>query len=148
LSAICVDGGLTGDDLTQVPPDLDQTFSSVREAQARLMQAAAALGITSSFNFTPRQMVAEFYKRDPKGDIDRIYAQLLQNAPAIKQADAKLLQARQNLSQAQLNLLLQDRGRDRWRRYAAQRQSGQQRGCRSKPDGGPLDQRHLDRCQF
>ncbi len=96
---------VSGDDLTQVPPDLNQTFSSVREAQARLMQAAASLGVTtSSFNLSPRQMVEEFYKRDPKGDIDRIYAGLVKNAPAVKQVDAKLLQARNNLEEAKLNL--------------------------------------------
>ena len=31
-------------DLAEVPADLDQTFSGVREAQGKLMQAAAALG--------------------------------------------------------------------------------------------------------
>jgi membrane fusion protein (multidrug efflux system) len=96
---------VAGNDLTQVPPDLNQSFSSVREAQARLIQAASALGVTtSSFNLSPRQMVEEFYKRDPKGDIDRIYAQLLKDAPAIKQAEAKVMQADQNLAEAKLNL--------------------------------------------
>ena len=32
----------SGTDLTKVPDDLNQTFSSVREAQAKLMQAASA----------------------------------------------------------------------------------------------------------
>jgi membrane fusion protein (multidrug efflux system) len=94
----------SGSDLAQVPPDLNQTFSSVREAQARLMQAAAALGVTGSFNNSPRKMVEEFYKRDPKGNIDRIYAKLLEEAPAVKQAEAKLLQAQHNLDEAKLNL--------------------------------------------
>ncbi len=94
----------SGNDLVQVPPDLNQTFSSVREAQARLMQAAAALGVTGSFNNSPRKMVEEFYKRDPKGNIDRIYAKLLEEAPAVKQAEAKLLQAQHNLDDAKLNL--------------------------------------------
>ncbi len=35
----------TGDDLTQVPPDLDQTFSSVRQAQYSLIQAASQIGV-------------------------------------------------------------------------------------------------------
>ena len=70
-----------GDDLTQVPADLDQTFSAVRQAQASLIQAAAQLGVTDSFNKSPRQMVEDFYKRDPNGDIDRIYAQILKDAP-------------------------------------------------------------------
>jgi membrane fusion protein (multidrug efflux system) len=94
----------TGDDLAEVPPDLDQTFSAVRQAQANLVQAAAQLGVTASFNQTPAQMIADFYKRDPQGDIDRIYAQLLKEAPAVKQAESKLAQAQRNLDQAELNL--------------------------------------------
>jgi membrane fusion protein (multidrug efflux system) len=94
----------TGEDLAQVPPDLDQTFSGVRQAQASLLQAAAQLGVIGSFNQTPRQMIAEFYKRDPHGDIDRIYAQLLKDAPAVKQAESKLAQAQRDLDQAELNL--------------------------------------------
>lgn len=93
-----------GDDLTQVPDNLDQTFSTVRQAQANLLQAASQLGITDSFNKTPKQMVEDFYKRDPQGDIDRIYAELLKVAPPVKQAEAKLTQTQRNLEQAQLNL--------------------------------------------
>src|SRR5262249_17946979 len=62
----------TGDDLAQVPPDLDQTFSTVREAQAKLIQAVARIGLSISFDKSPRQMIADFYKRDPQGDINRI----------------------------------------------------------------------------
>ncbi len=49
-------------------------------------------------------MIAEFYRRDPQGNIDRIYAQLLKDAPAVKQAESKLAQAQRNLDQAELNL--------------------------------------------
>jgi membrane fusion protein, multidrug efflux system len=98
----------SGDDLAQVPPDLDQTFSTVRQAQASLIQAAAQLGVIVSFNQTPRQMVIDFYKRDPTGDIDRIYAELLKNAPLVKQAEAKLAEAQRNLDQAELNLRYTD----------------------------------------
>lgn len=94
----------SGDDLTQVPPDLDQTFSTVRQAQATVLQGAASLGISDSFNKSPKQMVADFYKRDPQGDIDRIYAKLAAEAPAVKQAEAKLAEAQRNLDQANLNL--------------------------------------------
>ena len=94
----------SGDDLAEVPPDLDQKFSSVREAQASLVQAAAQLGLTDSFNKTPRQMIEDFYKRDPQGDADRIYAQILKDAPVIKQAASKLSQTERNLDQAQLDL--------------------------------------------
>jgi membrane fusion protein (multidrug efflux system) len=93
-----------GDDLTQVPLDLDQTFSTVRQAQNALAQAAAQLGVTASFNTSPKQMLEDFYKRDPEGNLDRIYAKLLEEAPAVKQAEAKLIQANRNLDQAKLNL--------------------------------------------
>jgi membrane fusion protein (multidrug efflux system) len=97
-----------GDDLAQVPPDLNQTFSSVRQAQATLIQAASQLGVVDSFNKSPKQLVADFYKRDPQGDIDRIYEQILRDAPSVKQASSKLAQARRNLEQAQLNLRYTD----------------------------------------
>lgn len=93
-----------GDDLTQVPPDLDQRFSTVRQAQASLIQAAAAIGYSNSFQKTPKEMVADFYKQDPSGNVDVIYAELLKNAPIVKQAESKLTQAQRNLDQAKLNL--------------------------------------------
>ena len=69
------------------------------------MKGAAQLGVTSSsFNLTPKQIVAEFYKRDPGGDIDRIYATVLKNAPAVKQAETAVLVAQRDLDQANLNL--------------------------------------------
>lgn len=94
-----------GADLASVPPNLDQTFSSVREALSELMQSAARLGVVaSSWNLTPKETVAEFYRRDPGGDIDKIYAQIVKTAPGLKQAEAKLMQAQRDLDQANLNL--------------------------------------------
>jgi membrane fusion protein, multidrug efflux system len=94
-----------GTSLTDVPANLDQTFSTVRQVLAELMQSAAQLGIvSSSYDLTPQQLVAEFYKRDPGGDINRIYAGVIKNAPALKQAEAGLLQAQRDLDQAKLNL--------------------------------------------
>jgi len=95
----------SGDDLTQVPADLDQTFSTVREAQAQLLQSAAQLNVTpSSYDLRPREMLEEFYKRDPGGNIDRIYEGLVKVAPPIKQAEAKLKSAQADLAQAELDL--------------------------------------------
>ena len=55
-----------GKTLADVPEDLDQTFSSVRQAQADLLQSAAQLGIVlSSYTLTPKQMLDEFCRRDP-----------------------------------------------------------------------------------
>ena len=94
-----------GQSLTDVPPDLDQTFSAVRQALADLMHGAAQLGIvSSSYDLTPKQVVEEFYKRDPGGDIDRIYAEIIKKAPGLKQAEALLLRAQRDLDQAKLDL--------------------------------------------
>jgi len=93
-----------GGDLSDVPPALDKTYSKVKEAQTRLMQTAAQLGSFHSFQESPEQMLAEFYKRDPSGNIDTIFAQLLKDAPDVKQAEAKLSEAEANLEQAELKL--------------------------------------------
>jgi membrane fusion protein (multidrug efflux system) len=95
---------LNGDELAAVPPDLDQHFSAVKEAQYRLMETAAQLGIVQPFKATPAEMLAEFYRRDPSGNIDVILDQVLKEAPDVKQAEAKLVQAQANLHQAELNL--------------------------------------------
>jgi len=88
-----------------VPDNLDQTFSSVRQTQADLLQSAAQLGIVpSSYSLTPQQMLDEFYRRDPKGDLDKIYAEVIKNAPTLKQAQTSLLEAQRDLDQAKLNL--------------------------------------------
>ncbi|MGA7328219.1 MAG: HlyD family secretion protein [Rhodomicrobium sp.] len=89
-------------DLGQVPSDLDQTYSAVRQAQAELIQSAAELGVIHSYIPSPRQMVEEFEKRE--GTIDKTFAKLASEAPAVKQAQAKLASAERDLDQAALNL--------------------------------------------
>jgi len=89
--------------LGEVPPDLDQTFASVREAQAALIQTAAQLGVVHSYEQLPKQMVEQFEKLD-QGDINRTLAGLTPVSPAVKQAEAKLESANRDLVQAQLNL--------------------------------------------
>ncbi|MEA3209083.1 MAG: rane fusion protein multidrug efflux system [Chthoniobacter sp.] len=94
-----------GKGLTDVPPDLDQNFSAVREALAELIRAAAQLGVVPrSYDLTPKQLLEEFYKRDAGGDVDKIYAEIIKTAPALKQAQTKLQQAQRDLDQAQLDL--------------------------------------------
>jgi membrane fusion protein (multidrug efflux system) len=94
-----------GEGLSDVPPDLEQNFSVVRQALGQLLQSAAQFGyFPTSWNATPKQAVATFYKQDPKGDLDRIFRHLIPQAPAVKQAEANLLQARRDLDQAKLNL--------------------------------------------
>ena len=90
-----------GGDLGQVPPDLDETFSSVLEAQAALIQSAAQLGVVHSFDQSPKAMLDQFEKL---GDIDTTFARYAANAPAVKQAEAKLEAAKRDVAQAELNL--------------------------------------------
>jgi membrane fusion protein, multidrug efflux system len=94
-----------GHDLTEVPPDLEQTFSAVRTALYSVVQTLAQIGLPmASAEVTPRQFLADFRKRDASGDIDRILKELIPNSPAVQQAKAKLLQARADLDQALLDL--------------------------------------------
>lgn len=93
-----------GEDLAKVPADLDQTFSGVREVQGKLMQAAAALGVSGSFDKLPEEMVKDFFSRYPNQNIDQIFAKLVKDAPDLKRAETKLLQAERNLDEAKLNL--------------------------------------------
>jgi membrane fusion protein (multidrug efflux system) len=98
-----------GQDLTAVPPNLDQDFSTVRQDLAALIQSAAQFGyFPTTWDATPKQAIADFYKQDPQGNLDRIYARIIPKAPAIKQAEAKLLQARSELADAELNLRYTD----------------------------------------
>jgi membrane fusion protein (multidrug efflux system) len=94
-----------GKPLTDVPPDLDQTYSEVRTSLAQLLQTIAQLGLPlGSTNLTPRQAIEELRKHDAQGDIDRIMRDLIPKVPAVIQAKAKLAQARHDLEQAELDL--------------------------------------------
>jgi membrane fusion protein (multidrug efflux system) len=91
-------------DLTFVPGDLDESFSSVRQAQSELMQAAFQIGVVYPLDKKPRKMLADFLARDPGGDLDKIYAKILDDAPAVRQAQEKVALAERDLDQAILNL--------------------------------------------
>jgi len=94
-----------GKTLADVPEALDQTFSSVRQAQSDLRQSAAQVGyFPSSYNLTPKQMLDEFHRRDPGGDLDRIYAEIVKGAPSLKVAETNVVQAQSDLDDAKLNL--------------------------------------------
>src|SRR6202522_1817179 len=88
-------------DLGQVPPNLDQTFSSVLQAQAAMIQSAAQLGVIHSFDEAPRAMVEAFEK---EGDVNATFDRLAANAPDVKQAEAAVEVAKRDLDQAELDL--------------------------------------------
>jgi membrane fusion protein (multidrug efflux system) len=91
--------------LKSVPKDWNQKFSAVRQALADLNQIAAQVGLTlSKSEATPNEVIAAFRSRDAKGDVDKIFDELLPKAPALLQAEAKVLQAKRALDQALLDL--------------------------------------------
>ena len=94
-----------GGELGEVPADLDETFPAVLQAQAALMQSAAQLGVVHSFEQSPKVMLEQFEKL---GDLNSTFARLADDAPAVKQAHAKLEAARRDLAQAELDLRYTD----------------------------------------
>ena len=92
-------------DLTDVPGDLNQNFSGVRQALADLVQGLAQVGLplVSSYQ-TPKKAIDEFISRDKEGNIDRILERIVPDAPTVRQAVAKKLQAERDLAQADLDL--------------------------------------------
>jgi multidrug resistance efflux pump len=88
-----------------VPPDLDQNFSTVRQALANLIHSAVQLGyVPTVLDATPEQTTEEFYRQDKNRDVNAIYAKLIDNSPTVMQARANLQQAKSDLDQALLNL--------------------------------------------
>jgi membrane fusion protein (multidrug efflux system) len=93
------------DNPLDVPADLEQNYSLVRQAVGQMIQNVSAFGFfPGSWDISPRQAIEQFLKQDPEGNLDRIYEKLLSNSPSVKQAQAKLEQARRDLDEAQLNL--------------------------------------------
>ena len=69
------------------------------------MASAASLGVfPPSYDATPKETIADFYRRDPTANLDRIYAKLIKASPDIQLSQAKLAQAKSDLDQAELNL--------------------------------------------
>ncbi len=95
----------TGKGLSDVPPDLNQTFSLVRAALGECLLTATLLGLPlASTDLTPNKAIEKFRQLDKKGDIDQVLQDLVPRVPAVLQARAGLEQARHDLEQAELNL--------------------------------------------
>jgi membrane fusion protein, multidrug efflux system len=93
--------------LAKTPPNLDQTYSAVRQALADMLQSVTALGVyPKSYDALPREVVEDFLKLDPEGkeNLDRIFAKIIEKAPTLQHARAKVLQAKSELADALLNL--------------------------------------------
>src|SRR5262249_46771319 len=60
-------------ELSDVPDDLNQNYSGVRQALAELVQTVAQVGLPlPSVTKTPKKVLEEFMNRDYEGNIDRI----------------------------------------------------------------------------
>lgn len=94
-----------GKELTDVPPDLNQTFSAVRMALADCMQTMTQLGLPlGSIDLTPNQALEEFRRLDKDGNFEQIAKDLIPKVPFVLQAKVALEQARHDLELAELNL--------------------------------------------
>ena len=95
----------TGHDLGEVPDDLDQNFSGGSAGAGTMFRSVALIGYAPpSWVLTPRQALDVFLKQDAQGNLDRIFANLIPQAPVIKQAESKLHEARRALVLAELDL--------------------------------------------
>jgi len=94
-----------GKSLTDVPPDLNQTFSEVRAALSACLQTMTQLGLPlPSIDLTPNQVLEEFQQRHEQGNIDQILKDLVAHVPVVLQAKVALEQTRHDLELAELNL--------------------------------------------
>jgi membrane fusion protein (multidrug efflux system) len=94
-----------GKEYSDVPADLEETFSEVRAALSDLVQTMTQLGYAAApTHATPTKAIADFQRLDKDGDLDRILRDMIPKVPAVLQAQAQLETARHDLEQAKLNL--------------------------------------------
>ncbi len=92
-------------ELTDVPADLKENYSGVRQALAQLVQNLAEVGLPLvSSTQTPTKAIEEFMSRDKEGNIDRILERIVPESPAVRQANARREQAQRDLAKAELDL--------------------------------------------
>ena len=94
-----------GKSLSDVPPELNQTFSTVRAALSDCVLTVTQLGLPlKSIDLTPNKALEEFRKLDKNGNIDQILHDLVPKAPFVLQAKAALEQTGHDMELAELNL--------------------------------------------
>jgi membrane fusion protein (multidrug efflux system) len=94
-----------GKELTDVPPDLNQTFSAVRMGVADCMQTMTQLGLPlGSIDLTPNKALEEFRRLDKEGNFEQIAKDRVPKVPFVLQAKVALEEAKHDLELAELNL--------------------------------------------
>jgi membrane fusion protein (multidrug efflux system) len=92
-------------ELSDVPADLDQTYSGVREALDGLVQSMAQVGVPLNPTYqTPQKALDGFLRLYEEGNLDRILERIALEAPSVLQGEAKRLQALNDLAAAELDL--------------------------------------------
>lgn len=94
-----------GKELADVPPDLNQTFSTVRATLGECMLTMTQLGLPlGSIDLTPNKAIEEFRRLDKDGNLEQIAKDLVPKVPFVLQAKVALEEARHDLELAKLNL--------------------------------------------
>jgi membrane fusion protein (multidrug efflux system) len=94
-----------GKSLSDVPRDLNQTFSAVRMALGECMATATQLGLPlAPTDLTPDKALEEFRRVGKNEDVDQILHDLVPKVPFVMEARSGLELARHDLEQAELNL--------------------------------------------
>ena len=94
-----------GKELTDVPPDLNQTFSAVRMGVADCMQTMTQLGLPlGSYDMTPSKALEAFRRLNKEGNFEQIAKDLVPKVPFVLQAKVALEEAAHDLELAELNL--------------------------------------------
>jgi membrane fusion protein (multidrug efflux system) len=108
-------GALSKEDFDQRRQTVKADEAAVEQALQTVYASRVSLGlpakpasghdlaeVPTSLDSTPRQ--AETDSDDTQGGLDSLYAHLVREVPAVKQSEAKVPQARDDLAQAELNL--------------------------------------------
>jgi membrane fusion protein, multidrug efflux system len=94
-----------GKELTDVPADLNQTFSTVRATLGECVLTMTQLGLPlGSIDLTPNKALEEFRRLDKEGSFEQIAKDLVPKVPFVLQAKVALEEARHDLRLAELNL--------------------------------------------
>ena len=145
----CRPSPATGDDLTDVPADLNQTFSAVARRRRRCSRPRRSSASPLSFNQTPKADARRLLQARPGGQhrSHPTRSSCRTRPPSSRPRPSCPGPARPRPGRAEPPLLRR-RQRDRRRRDPPQRQPRQQRRRRAEPDGRPLAHRDLDRRQL
>ncbi len=91
--------------LDELPPNLDETHSTVSSALAAYSLNVAELGLgLPHANESPKQYLERLLHLAPKGDVDVLIEQTVERAPSVEAALAQIEQAKQDLAMAELQL--------------------------------------------